>query len=308
MEKLPKLIVIISPTASGKTDISIKLAKKFSGEIISADSRAIYKEINIGTAKPSTKEQDGVKHYMIDVVSPKEIFTVAQFKQQSLKIINNILNQEKIPFLVGGTGLYVDSIVNNLEIPPILPDQKLRKKLEEQILNKGLEYVYKKLIKIDPGSKEFIQATNPRRIIRAMEVCIKSKQPFSQLRKQGKPLFNVLKIGIKTSPDILYKRITKRTRQMINKGLVQETRKLFKKYGNKSILSSTIGYQEIIPYLTTNSKKLSETAINEITELIIKNTKHYSSRQITWFKRDQNINWIINYKQAEDILKKFLKQ
>ena len=313
---LSKLIVILGPTASGKTELGIKLAKKFNGEIICADSRTVYQEMNIGTDKPLGRPSkikgyraviiENIPHYMIDIVRPDKEFTVAQFKTRAVKIIKSIQKNKKIPFLIGGTGLYISSIVDNLEIPRVPPDKKLRNKIQKMISKHGLNYVFNKLIELDPDAKNFVQQQNPRRIIRALEVCLKTKKPFSKLRKKGDPLFNILQIGIKIPLQELYKGINQRTDKMIKSGLIEETKKLIKKYPPSLPLFNTIGYQEIIPYLLDSSYKINNQDLKDISDLIKKNTRHYARRQMTWFKRDRHIQWTKNYKEAEKSIKKFL--
>lgn len=314
-KELPKLIVILGPTASGKTDLAIKLAKKFNGEIICADSRSIYKGLDIGTAKPMGKESkimnyesrivNEIPHYMIDIVNPDQEFTVAQFKQIAVNIIKSINKRHKIPFLVGGTGLYISSIVNNLDIPRVAPDKKLRKKLEKDAENRGIDYLWQKLIKLDPDAADFVQKQNLRRIIRALEVCLATGKQFSKLRKKGKPLFNTLQIGIKTNKKILQNKIDKRTNKMIKMGLIQEVKELIKKYPKNPPSFAAIGYQEIIPYLE-NQDHLDTECLSKIVEEIKKNTRRYARRQMTWFKQDKKIKWTQNYQEAEKLVKEFL--
>jgi tRNA dimethylallyltransferase len=314
MSTLKPLIVILGPTASGKTDLAIKLAKKFNGEIVCADSRTIYQGMDIGTAKPVPKIRNskskirngyiikGVSHYLIDIVKPNQNFTVAQFKKMAIKIIKDIQQRKKIPFLVGGTGLYISAIVDNLEIPAVRPDKNLRKKLESQAKKYGSDYLYKKLIKLDPEAKNFIQKENLRRVIRALEVCLKLKKPFSQLRKKGGPLFKILQIGIKIPRKKLYQRINQRVEQMIKMGLVDEVKKLSKKYSLNLPSMSAIGYREIGLYL---QNKIS---LNQAIELIKKNTRHYAKRQMTWFKKDKRIHWLSanNFQKIQKLIKKFI--
>ncbi|MDD3102498.1 MAG: tRNA (adenosine(37)-N6)-dimethylallyltransferase MiaA [Patescibacteria group bacterium] len=326
MSNRKKLIVILGPTASGKTDIALKLAKKISAqgrpasgwhgvEIICADSRTIYKGMDIGTAKavPKTRNRyiiNGIQHHMIDIIQPNQEFTVAQFKQKAIEIIDDIQKRNKTPFLVGGTGLYISSLVDNFDIPAIAPDEKLRKKLEKMANQYGPDYLWKKLIKLDPEAKKFIQKENIRRVIRALEVCLKTKKPFSQARQKGEPLFKTLLIGINLPRQTLYQKINQRVDKMIDIGLIDEVKKLIKKYLPTGALAKTglahsrafsgIGYKEIISYLR------NEITLPEATDLIKKNTRHYAKRQITWFKRDKRIKWIKKLNQAQILIKKFL--
>jgi len=296
--KKNKLIVILGPTASGKSDLAVKLAEKFKGEIVSADSRQIYKEMNIGTAKIKREEMLDIPHYMINIVKPNQEFTLAQFQKKATKIIKDIQKRNKFPFLVGGTGLYIQSIVDNLKIPETKPDKKLRKKLEK--LTK--EELIKELKKLDPEALEIIDVNNKRRLIRALEICLITKKPFSKQRERNKPIFDILQIGLKLNLNKLENKINKRTEKMMEEELIEENKKLLKKYNSKLPSMSGIGYQEIILYL---NKKIN---LEEAKELIKIHTRQYAKRQITWFKRDKRIKWINNYSQAKKLIKKFTKK
>jgi len=291
-----KLIVIVGPTASGKTKLAVDLAKKFEGEIVSADSRQIYKEMNIGTNKPTKKEMGGITHHLIDVVDPDQEFNVALYKEMAMKIIQEIQARNKLPFLVGGTGLYIWAVVDNIEFPRVPPDKKLRKQLEKKT-KKELFEIYKNL---DPQGAKFIEKENKRRLIRAIEVCKKTKKPFWQQRARKESLFDVLEIGIKLDKKTLKERIEKRVKKMIKKGLEKEAKRLFKKYKNKPSLE-TIGYQEWKDYFEGKIDKA------EVIRRIIQNTNKYAKRQITWFKKDKRIHWITTKKDAEKLIKNFLK-
>jgi len=292
---MQKLIVIIGPTASGKTALAAKLAKKFNGELVSADSRQIYRGMDIGTAKPV------FPHYLIDIKNPDQDYSVGEYKKDGLKIIDKIIARGKLPILVGGTGLYVSAIVNNLEIPQIKENKKLREKLEQKIKKYGLKKVFDELVALDPEAAYIIDPKNPRRIIRALEIAIVSGKKFSDQRKFGKPLYDVLEIGLNCSQKVLKKRIAQRIKNMIKSGLISEVKNLIKKYGYKCRALNTIGYCEIIDYL---KKKASlEQAITQIQN----NTWHYAKRQLTWFKKyNPKTHWIKNYKEAEKLVRKFI--
>jgi tRNA dimethylallyltransferase len=319
MSRLPKLIVILGPTASGKTGLSLKLAKKFKGEIVNADSRQIYKGMDIGTGKVVDKK--GVKHYLLDVTNPDREFTLADYKKKAVTAINNILKNNKVPFLVGGTGLYIQAVVDNLEIPAVPSNKKLRAQFEKEIAlaphpnplprgergvdfrarEKVIEKWYKKLLKLDPGAAEVVDKNNPRRIIRALEVCLATGQPFSKLREKGEPEFLVLQIGINIPRKKLYENIDQRVEQMIKDDLVSETKKLLKKYSPSLPSMSGIGYKEIGEHLG-GKYDLAEAA-----QKIKYRTHAYARRQMTWFRRDKRIKWIKNYKEAEKRTGKWLK-
>ena len=313
-KKYPKLIVILGPTASGKTELALKLAKKFNGEIVSSDSRQIYKEMFIGTASPcSNKLNDNLEfqkpiyiakipHYILHVVSPKKEYNMAIYKKMAIKIIKNIQTRNKLPLLVGGTGLYISNIVDNFKIPTVPPNKKLREKIKNEIEKYGIEKIYQKLLTLDPMAEKFIQKNNPHRIIRALEVCLITGKPFSIQRQKNNPIFETLQLGIKISREKLYKKINQRVDQMIKNGLLEETMGLTKKYPWNLQSMNGIGYKQIGMYLR------NEINLDTAIELIKRDTRRYARRQITWFKKDKRIHWISTQKQAEKIIKKTLSQ
>lgn len=307
-----KLIVIVGPTASGKSALALRLAKLAQGkpfkkqgidgaEIISADSRQIYRGMDIGTAKSSKAELKRIKHWLVGIRNPDQEYSVVDFKKDAISRINKILKAGKIPILVGGTGLYVDAVVKNLDIPEVKENKKLRIKIENEIKTQGMDFVFKKLIALDPEAAYIVDPKNPRRIIRALEVAITTGKPFTSQRKAGKPLFDTLQIGIRQNPEVLKKRIEKRARLMIEDGLVDEVKKLIKRYGTKQKAFDAIGYREIIEYLN------GKITLAEAIDMINKNTWHYARRQMTWFKRNQNIHWIADNKKTKlmQIIKNF---
>jgi tRNA dimethylallyltransferase len=287
-----KLIVVLGLTASGKSDLAIKIAKQFNGEIVSADSRQIYKGINIGTGKVTKKEMDGIPHYCIDVVSPQKQITVAEYRKKTLEAIDKIYRKGKIPILCGGTGFYIRAVVDNIIIPKVTPDWKLRKELEK----KTTEELFKQLKKIDSNRAKNIDAKNSRRLIRAIEIVLKTGRPISKFQVQ--PQFDVLYLGIKKSPQELKRLINKRVDKMIKIGLEKEVKNLVKKYGWTTVFKNAIGYAE---WKDFKNKKI-------IADAIKNNTYQYAKRQITWFKKypGDKIHWITNQKQAEKLVKEFL--
>jgi tRNA dimethylallyltransferase len=295
--KLQKLIVIFGPTASGKTELAIKLAKKFNGEIVNADSRQVYKGMDIGTAKPTKKEMEGIPHHLLDVASPKRKFTIAQYRKHALKAIEKIQKKGKIPFLVGGTWFYIRAIVDGIVIPEVPPDWKLRKKLEK----KSPKELYKILKKLDPKRAKTIEKENPRRLIRAIEICKKiGKVPPLKFNPLPYP---VLMIGIKRPKKELKKRIKKRFFEWLKKGLILEVIKLRKMgVSFKRIEEFGMHYREIARYLKggISEKEMIESSIREI--------QNYAKRQMTWFKKEKKIKWIRNYREAEKLVKKFISK
>jgi len=288
-----KLLIILGPTASGKSDLAIKIAKLFNGEIISADSRQVYKEMNIGTAKPS---KGNIRYHLLDIIEPDKRFSAAQYKELACKAIKDIQNRNKLPILCGGTGLYISSIIEDWQFPEVPPQEKLRKELEEESI-KQLFKIYQKL---DTEGAKSIDKKNKRRLIRAIEVCKANNKPFWQQRKSSKSLFDTLLIGIELPKKELKERIAKRIKKMIKIGLETEIKILKDKYGRIPSLQ-TIGYQEWKEYFNNKINK------KEVQDLIELHTVQYSKRQMTWFKKMKNIQWIEKPEQAIKLTKLFLK-
>jgi len=292
-----KLITILGPTASGKSELAIKLAKKFNGEIVSADSRQVYKSLDIGTGKVTKKEMKGIPHHLLDVASPKRRFTVAQYRKLALKAINKIQKKNKIPILCGGTGFYIQAVVNGIIIPEVKPDWRVRSNLNKF----PVEELYKILKKLDPRRAKTIEKKNKRRLVRAIEIIMKTKKPVPPFKKQPLP-YPVLIIGIKKSLEELKKIIEKRFLKWLRQGLIKEVKNL-KKSGLswKKIEDFGIHYRVIAQYLQNkiNYKEMIENSLKEL--------RNYAKRQMTWFKRDKRIIWVKNYKEAEKLIKKFLK-
>ncbi len=310
MKKLKKIIVILGPTASGKTALSLAIAKKFNGEIVNADSRQIYKNMNIGTEKPegawtkinsrSVYMVKNIPHHLVDFVEPNHNFSLAEYKKMAIEAIEDIISRGKLPILVGGTGLYISSVIDNLDIPKVAPSSAMRAEFEKQ----SLEELVRHLKQIDPEAAEKIDIKNPRRVIRALEVAIVTGQSFVSKRKKPKRLYDALELGILSPKDELYKKIDKRTEEQIKRGFVQEVKILLNKYGEGFWIfpsMSSIGYKEVANFL---AGKISD---EEAKELIKRKTRSYAKKQMTWFKRDKKIMWIKDLEEAEKIINDFLK-
>lgn len=296
-----KLMVILGPTASGKTDLSVRLAKKYNGEVVSADSRQVYKGMDIGSGKVTKKEMQNVPHHLLDVANPRSKFTVAQYQKLALKAIKNIQKKNKLPILVGGTGFYIQSIIEDIVIPEVRPDWKLRKKLEK----KSNEKLYKMLLRLDPKRAESIDKNNPRRLIRSLEIVISTGNPVPPLKlsAQGRPAsgWDVLQIGIKKSPDKLKKLINKRLHKRLqNNAIIKEVKKLHKSLSWKRLEGFGLEYRYVAQYLQ------NKITYQEMIEKIQKDSEHFVKNQNTWFKRDKKIQWIKNYKEAVRLINKFL--
>ncbi|MFA5127874.1 MAG: tRNA (adenosine(37)-N6)-dimethylallyltransferase MiaA [Patescibacteria group bacterium] len=301
MSTLPKIIVIVGPTASGKTALSLELANQFNGEIINADSRQVYRGMDIGTAKEiSDGKQNGyvvrgIRHHLIDVVNPDEEFTLAHYKKMAFEAIDGILSRGKMPIVVGGTGLYVRTIVDNPDIPAVAPDSKLRAELEKKSISELAELLFK----LDPKTAEKIDLKNPRRLIRAIEVAM-SGESFLDLQNRFHPRYDALQIGLALPREELNRRINARVDQQIKDGLVEEVKNLAKKYSWELPAMSGIGYKQIGLFLR------GEINLPEAIEMIKRDTRQYAKRQMTWFKRDDHINWINDATEAEELAKKFI--
>mgnify|MGYP001610782170 CR=1 FL=1 len=304
---LPKLVVVTGPTAAGKTEWGLRLAKKFKGEIISADSRQIYTKMDIGTAKPQgewrTRGQhrayfvDGVRDHLVDFLDPGKQFTVVEFRDLVMKHINACARRDHRPFVVGGTGLYIQALVENYTIPRIPPNRKLRRSLEQ----KDTADLVQLLQILDADAAAKIDRRNKRRVIRALEVCILSGEPISAQQMRGEPIFDTLKIGVQIDREELYKRIDKRIEVMVRQGLLGEVQSLVRqRYAWELPSMSAMGYRQFRPYL--EGKATLETVV----EHLKRDTRHFARRQFTWFRRDKEIQWCKTYAQAERLVKKFL--
>ena len=285
----PKIIVICGPTASGKTALSIELAKKINGEIISSDSMQIYKNMDIGTAKPSKEEMQGIPHHLLDFVEPNQRYSVAEFKKDAETAIEEILAKGKTPIIVGGTGLYVDSLIYGIEYQDIELDEKYRQELENRVEKEGLSKIYEEAQKIDPQATEKISPNDKKRILRVLEIYKatgKNKtEQEAESRKKGVK-YDYIVFAINWERELLYERINKRVDIMIEQGLIEEVKQLLEKYDEFPTAMQGLGYKEVVEYLQGTTSK------EEMIEKIKMETRRYAKRQITWFKKNKQTIWI----------------
>lgn len=299
-----KLITVVGPTASGKTRLGVELAKRYGGEVISADSMQIYKGMQIATAKPAVEEMQGIPHHLMDFLEPNQTYSVAMFVDDAKKCIEDITSRNKLPVIVGGTGLYVDSLLNNISFHESQRDTGLREKLWELYYTEGVDYLLDLLRKFDGESAERLETEkNPKRIIRAIEFYKTTGITITEQNKNSKneeSPYNAIKLGLNFEDrQKLYDRINKRVDLMVEAGLVSEAKRVF-----NSELSFTsvkaIGYKELFPYLK------GELPLEECIEKLKQETRRYAKRQITWFKRDKEINWL--YPDKADSFEQLFEQ
>lgn len=289
------LISIMGPTASGKTSLSLELAKSYQTEIISADSRQFYKGMDIGTAKPTIKEMEGIKHHFIDVLEPNETYSAGQFEKDALKVLDKIYETNDVAIMVGGSGLYLNAVLFGIDPFPEIPVE-VRKNVLLQYKEKGIEHLRDELRKLDPKYYIEVDLDNPRRLMRALEVCYATGIPYSDYTnaeaKERK--FNTVKIAYHWEREVLYKRINERVDNMIKQGLIAECQKLLP-FKNDYALD-TIGYREIFEFLDGNLSK------EQTIELIKQNSRRYAKRQLTWFNKDKEIRWFSPAANIEDFI------
>ncbi len=294
-----KVIFIVGPTASGKSDMAMSIAKTFNCEIISCDSMQIYKGLNIGTAKESDENRQKVKHYLIDVVNFDEEFSVAQFQKLAFEAMDEIWQKGKTPLIVGGTGLYVESLLKPLSFSNTDKDTAIREQLKNDLEKYGAVELFRRLSEVDSETAKKLSVNDTKRVIRALEIFYKTGKPKSQLQDETqKPNFDYLMIALDMDRALLYERINKRVDNMIMKGLVQEAMSV-DNFGYQSM--QAIGYKEFKDYNGFN--------LFEVTEKIKKNTRNYAKRQLTWFRRYKEANWINAFDEltASKLVENFLK-
>lgn len=276
-----RVIAVVGATASGKTSYAIELAKKINGEIISADSRLVYKEMDIGTAKPTIDEMQEIPHYMIDVVEPEYNYSVGLYVKEAKKHITDIISRGKVPIVVGGTGLYFRVLLENYDLPDVKPDYELRKELSSYSYEELLEM----LTKLDEKAANSVEKNDKKKLIRYIEIIKLAGKPLDLVRGVKEKEFNVEWVGLNFPREILYDRINKRVDLMVEQGLIDETKKLLQKHGRISNITDTIGYREVLSYLD------GELSLDEAKDKLKQNTRNYAKRQLTWFRKNEQINW-----------------
>ncbi len=288
-DKIP-LIVIFGPTASGKSDLAVKVAKEVGGEIVTADSMQVYKRMNIGTAKPTQEEMAGIVHHMIDVCEPDENYSLAKYVEDAGDVIEKVWQKGKIPVLAGGTGLYIDTLINGTVLSETNTDEAYRETLYEEAKQKGNEYVHNLLKEVDLKSAENIHPNNLKRVIRALEFYKTSGIPQSEHIEKAEKVdtpYNAFKFGLSVDRELLYDKINRRVDIMLERGLIEEVETLKNDGVDEKYTSMQgIGYKEVLLHLN------GHLSYDEMSELIKKATRNYAKRQNTWFKREQNTTWI----------------
>ena len=283
-------IIVAGPTASGKTKVSVELAKMLNGEIVNADSMQVYKNLNIGTAKATNEEKQNIVHHMLDVVDMFEDFTVSDYKEMALPIIKDIINRGKTPIIVGGTGFYINSLLYNMDYGNSSKDDTVRQKYEDLAKQYGNEYVHNILKSVDPESANILHANDLKRVIRALEIYDTTGTKKSTMQNTMQSFntgLNPLIIGLTMDREKLYSRINQRVDIMVNDGLIDEVKSLVDLGLNDTHQSMTgIGYKEVLSYIN------NQITLDESIDLIKQNTRHYAKRQITWFKKVPTLNWV----------------
>jgi tRNA dimethylallyltransferase len=298
----PKIIAVVGPTASGKTRIAIEVAKSLNGEVVSADSRLVYKDFNIGTAKPTLEEMSGIPHYLVDVESPTVTYTVSRYKQEADTKIKEILAKGKVPIIAGGTGFYIKALLEGLNIPDVDPNEDFRQEMENFVKTQGKEALYKKLQESDPVMAAKLMSNDSFRIIRALEVQNATGQKMSEIQTMSEPEYNVLYFGLNAEErEFLYERINRRVLIMLEQGLIKEVENLIQKYGRTAPLLKTLGYREICDYLD------GMFSLEETIAKIQQNTRKFAKRQLTWFRANNKIKWFfIDRMDSEEIVNEII--
>ena len=286
-----KIVVICGPTASGKTALSIALAKAFDGEVVSADSMQIYRRMDIGTAKPTKQEMDGVPHHMLDVAEPGEAYSVSRYVEEATACVEDILARGKLPIVCGGTGLYIDGLIRGTDYQPAGTDNGIREQLEGEWEAQGAEQMMARLAAVDPDSAARLHLSDKRRILRALEVYLATGETITAHNARTKaipPRYEAVMIGLNTEPrQILYDRIDRRVGVMLEQGLLQEVQSLLEDGLLEGTAAQAIGYKELLAYFR------GEMTLETAADLIRQKSRNYAKRQLTWFRRDERVKWIV---------------
>ena len=298
----PLLVVLLGPTASGKTSLSLALAERFNGEIVSCDSVALYREFDIGTAKPTPAERASVPHHLIDVVDPTEAVTAGDYARRARETLAEIRGRQKLAIMVGGTGLYLRALLDGLFAGPHRSEE-LRERLRARAAERGPAHLHKILLRLDPDAAGKIHANDTPKIIRAIEVCLSAKAPMTQLWNESRaPLagFRIMRLGLNPERDALYDRINQRCRQMFEQGLIEETKSLLEKYGASPWPLSSLGYKQAAHFLR------GELTRAQALEAAQQAHRNYAKRQMTWFRREPDVRWLAGFGDDPHIAREVL--
>jgi tRNA dimethylallyltransferase len=301
---LPLLVVILGPTASGKTALSLALAQKFDGEIVNCDSVAMFREFDIGTAKPSAEERARAHHHLFDCVDPTEYMTAGEYARQARQVLREISERGHLPIVVGGTGLYLRALLEGL-FPGPQRSEELRERLRESAARRGPDHLHRVLRRLDRAAAEKVHANDIPKLIRAIEVCLASRQKISELWQQGRdPLqgFRILRVGLDPDRVALYERINERARQMFEAGLVEETKTLLQKYGSTTRSLESLGYKQAVQFLQGELNR--EQAIQSAQQA----HRNYAKRQMTWFRREADVTWLKGFGDDRQIQREALER
>jgi tRNA dimethylallyltransferase len=288
---LPLLVVILGPTASGKTALSLHVAERLQGEIVSCDSVAVYRELEIGTAKPSQEERRRIPHHLIDIAGPEEVITAGDYSRLARQAVGDVAARARLPIVVGGSGLYLRAMLEGLFPGPPRSDE-LRSRLRERATERGQEYLHKLLRRLDPRAAQTIHANDAPKVVRALEVSISARSPMTGLWKQGRdPLqgFRVLRVGLNPDREALYQRINQRAREMFSAGLLEETRMLIERYGSSVWPLNSLGYKQAMQHLR------GELSFEQAIVAAQQGHRNYAKRQMTWFRREPDVHWIEDF-------------
>jgi tRNA dimethylallyltransferase len=288
---LPLLVVILGPTASGKTALSLHVAERMQGEVVSCDSVAVYRELEIGTAKPSKEERQRVPHHLIDIAGPKELVTAGDYARQARQAITEITAREHLPVVVGGSGLYLRALLEGLFAGPPRSEE-LRIRLRERAAERGTDYLHKLLHRIDPAAAQTIHANDVPKVVRALEVSISSRAPMTGLWQQGRDAlqgYRILRVGLNPDRAALYARINQRAREMFSAGLLDETRMLIDRYGSSVWPLNSLGYKQAMQHLR------GELSLEQAIAAAQQGHRNYAKRQMTWFRREPGVHWIAEF-------------